>query len=38
MGWYVDSISKLGQNANGVGVITIAEIDGVVRRIPLIMK
>ena len=32
-------ISKLGQNANGVGVINTApEIDGVVRRIPLIMK
>ena len=32
-------ISKLGQNANGVGVINTApEIDGVVRRIPLIMR
>ena len=32
-------IEKLGQNANGVGVINTApEIDGVVRRIPLIMK
>ena len=31
--------SKLGQNANGVGVInTPPEIDGVVRRIPLIMR
>ena len=32
-------IQKLGQNANGVGVINTApEIDGVVRRIPLIMR
>ena len=32
-------IPKLGQNANGVGVINTApEIDGVVRRIPLIMR
>ena len=32
-------ISKLGQNANGVGVINTApEMDGVVRRIPLIMR
>ena len=32
-------IPMLGQNANGVGVINTApEIDGVVRRIPLIMK
>ena len=34
----VSPISKLGQNANGVGVINTAEIDGVVRRIPLIMR
>tara|TARA_Y200000002_G_scaffold381871_1_gene397110 strand:+ start:453 stop:2297 length:1845 start_codon:yes stop_codon:yes gene_type:complete len=32
-------ISKLGQSASGVGVINTApEIDGVVRRIPLIMR
>ena len=32
-------IPMLGQNANGVGVINTApEIDGVVRRIPLIMR
>jgi adenylate cyclase len=32
-------ISKLGQNADGVGVTNTApEIDGVIRRIPLIMK
>ena len=32
-------IPKLGRNANGVGVINTApEIDGVVRRIPLIMR
>ena len=32
-------IPKLGQNANGVGVINTApEIDGVVRRIPLVMR
>ena len=39
MGWYVRPNTKLGQNANGVGVINTApEIDGVVRRIPLIMR
>ena len=32
-------ISELGQNASGVGVVnTVPEVDGVVRRMPLIMR